>query len=124
MDHTIKLWDIERGKTRQTIRHHGDSVKHGTWKPYSNMFLTCSADKKVAVWDARNGVCLHTFTQNSSVNHITVSKQGNLFATCNAAGAVVIYDIRKMAVLKEVTMNGASKKVHPMNFCLLHAHFI
>jgi len=55
MDHTVKLWDINSLRCRQTLRGHVDSVNAVCFQPYSNNVATASGDKTVSLWDARTG---------------------------------------------------------------------
>jgi coronin-1B/1C/6 len=51
-DFTIKLWDIEKGKDRLSLKH-ADIVQSLAWKADGSLLATTSRDKKLRVWDAR-----------------------------------------------------------------------
>ena len=45
-------------RCRYTMRGHTESVNAVEFLPYSNILITCSADKTVSIWDARTVSCL------------------------------------------------------------------
>jgi coronin-1B/1C/6 len=51
-DYTIKLWDIEVGSPRLTLRH-ADIVQSMSWSANGALMVTTSRDKKLRVWDVR-----------------------------------------------------------------------
>ncbi|KAK3700556.1 Coronin-like protein crn1 [Vermiconidia calcicola] len=51
-DYTIKLWDLEDGKAKLTLKH-GDIVQSATWSANGSMLATTSRDKKLRFWDVR-----------------------------------------------------------------------
>ena len=48
MDHTAKLWDVQRAKCRGTLRGHVDSINAIIFQPFSNNICTCAGDKTVS----------------------------------------------------------------------------
>ena len=53
-------------RCRYTMRGHTESVNAVQFLPYSNILLTCSADKTVSIWDART-VSYHCRTVYSNL---------------------------------------------------------
>ena len=56
MNKTIKIWDLESQKLLKVIdegRHNGhkNSVNKLFWFRYSDLLVTCSDDRTLAVWD-------------------------------------------------------------------------
>ncbi len=51
-DYTIKLWDLEDGKAKLTLKH-GDIVQSQSWSANGSMLVTTSRDKKLRFWDVR-----------------------------------------------------------------------
>ncbi|KKY20793.1 putative actin-binding protein [Phaeomoniella chlamydospora] len=51
-DFTIKLWDIEAGSSKLTLKV-GDVVQSLTWNPSGSLLVTTSRDKKLRLWDVR-----------------------------------------------------------------------
>jgi len=54
-DHTIKLWDLETGACRLTLRGHTASVESAAITPDGKRILSASIDKSVRAWDASSG---------------------------------------------------------------------
>ena len=55
-DGAIKLFDLHAVKMRQQYRSHTDSVNGLMWQPFTNFFVSGSADKTVSIWDMRTGL--------------------------------------------------------------------
>lgn len=51
-DYTIKIWDIEAGSSKLTLKH-GDIVQGLSWSANGSLLVTTSRDKKLRIWDAR-----------------------------------------------------------------------
>ena len=51
-DFTVKLWDIEAGAAKLSLKT-GDIVQSLSWSPDGAMLVTTSRDKKLRLWDTR-----------------------------------------------------------------------
>lgn len=51
-DYTIKLWDIEAGSPRLTLKH-TEIVQSLSWSASGSLMVTTSRDKKLRIWDVR-----------------------------------------------------------------------
>jgi len=51
-DYTVKLWDLEDGQAKLTLKH-GDIVQSLDWSADGSMLVTTSRDKKLRFWDVR-----------------------------------------------------------------------
>ncbi|KAL6705422.1 Coronin-like protein crn1 [Coniothyrium glycines] len=51
-DYTVKLWDVEAGAAKLTLKHN-DIVQSLSWSPDGALLVTTSRDKKLRVWDVR-----------------------------------------------------------------------
>lgn len=70
-DYTVKLWDLEDGKPKLTLKHN-DIVQSLSWSADGSTLVTTSRDKKLRFWDARQEkpayeVPSHTGAKNSRV---------------------------------------------------------
>ncbi|RMX97590.1 hypothetical protein D0867_12722 [Hortaea werneckii] len=68
-DFTVKLWDLEDGKPKLTLKHN-DMVQSMSWSGNGSMLTTTSRDKKLRFWDVRqekpaHEVQGHTGAKNS-----------------------------------------------------------
>ncbi|EMC99139.1 hypothetical protein BAUCODRAFT_31450 [Baudoinia panamericana UAMH 10762] len=51
-DYTVKIWDLEDGKSKLTLKH-GDIVQSLSWSANGSTLVTTSRDKKLRFWDVR-----------------------------------------------------------------------
>ncbi|CAO2651426.1 Nn.00g039960.m01.CDS01 [Neocucurbitaria sp. VM-36] len=51
-DYTVKLWDVEAGAAKLTLKHN-DIVQSLSWSPDGSLLVTTSRDKKLRIWDVR-----------------------------------------------------------------------
>ncbi|KAF2126312.1 coronin-6 [Dothidotthia symphoricarpi CBS 119687] len=51
-DYTVKLWDVEAGAAKLTLKHN-DIVQSLSWSADGSLLVTTSRDKKLRVWDVR-----------------------------------------------------------------------
>ncbi|KAH7355497.1 actin-binding protein-like protein [Pyrenochaeta sp. MPI-SDFR-AT-0127] len=51
-DYTVKLWDVEAGAAKLSLKHN-DIVQSLSWSPDGALLVTTSRDKKLRVWDVR-----------------------------------------------------------------------
>lgn len=51
-DYTVKLWDVEAGQPKLTLKHK-DIVQSLSWSADGSQLVTTSRDKKLRVWDVR-----------------------------------------------------------------------
>lgn len=58
VDGTVRVWDINTLQARQVF-HHEDVVTKLQWR--GAMLYTCSADKTIRLWDARQGTPVRTY---------------------------------------------------------------
>ncbi|MCJ1388766.1 Coronin-like protein crn1 [Xylographa bjoerkii] len=57
-DFTIKMWDIETGSARLTLKHN-DIVQSLSWSANGALMVTTSRDKKLRIWDVRQETAAH-----------------------------------------------------------------
>ncbi len=55
-DGAIKLFDLNALKMRQQYRSHTDSVNALNFQPFTNFFVSGSADRTLSIWDMRTGL--------------------------------------------------------------------
>lgn len=71
-DFTVKLWDIEQGKDRLTLKHN-EIVQSLSWSPDGAYLVTTSRDKKLRIWDTRQEKPAHEFAvspfSQSTIKH-------------------------------------------------------
>ncbi|GAX21992.1 guanine nucleotide-binding protein G(I)/G(S)/G(T) subunit beta-1 [Fistulifera solaris] len=102
-DSTCIRWDIATGTPLNTFAEHTADVMFLSIKPEdNNVFVSCSVDKTVKVWDVRAPrSSMQTFKcHNDDINAIEfMPTDGNAFATCSQDNSVCLFDIRACNVL-------------------------
>ena len=58
-DFTIKVWDVEAGSPKLTLKH-TDIVQSLSWSANGSLLVTTSRDKKLRIWDVRQEQPVHT----------------------------------------------------------------
>ncbi|KAK5687068.1 Coronin-like protein crn1 [Elasticomyces elasticus] len=51
-DYTVKIWDLEDGHSKMTLKHN-DIVQSLSWSANGSMMVTTSRDKRLRFWDVR-----------------------------------------------------------------------
>ena len=104
----MKLFDLNSLKMRQQFRSHTDSVNGLNFQPFTNFFVTGSADKTTSIWDMRTGLTVQTFYGHlNTINDAAFSIGGQYVATCDSDGIVKLWDIRMVQELRTVDTGDA-----------------
>jgi guanine nucleotide-binding protein G(I)/G(S)/G(T) subunit beta-1 len=113
-DSTCIRWDIASGRVLDTFAEHEADAMFMSLRPNDpNVFVSCSVDKTVKVWDIRSPkTSQQTLTGHmGDVNGIDFCPaDGNTFATCSEDGTARVWDLR---AYQEVARFGTLKTVDP-----------
>ena len=74
-DYTIKLWDVEAGSPRLTLKH-TDIVQSLSWSANGSLMVTTSRDKKLRVWDVRQEKPAHVVPGHQGAKNSRVTWMG------------------------------------------------
>lgn len=74
-DYTIKLWDIEAGSPRLTLKH-TDIVQSLSWSANGSLMVTTSRDKKLRIWDVRQEKPVHVVPGHQGAKNSRVTWMG------------------------------------------------
>lgn len=74
-DYTIKLWDVEAGSSRLTLKH-TDIVQSLSWSANGSLMVTTSRDKKLRVWDVRQEKPAHVVPGHTGAKASRVTWMG------------------------------------------------
>src|SRR5262249_35299190 len=78
-DTTVRVWDMESGRSLRVLEGHSAGVGSVAWSPDSRFALSGSEDKMVRVWDVETGRSLHALKGHSaSIRSVAWSPDGRL----------------------------------------------
>lgn len=119
-DRCVKVWDLENMHSTNTYRAHHDVVECISCHPTEPaLFLSCSADGRVFLWDMRKSrpvTVLDTSPLLHSPKQIVWQPGTHNFAVGGECGQVVVKDTRK-AVGATLSFSCHSRAVTKLSFC-------
>lgn len=74
-DYTVKLWDVEAGSPRLTLKH-TDIVQSLSWSANGSLLVTTSRDKKLRIWDVRQEAPAHVVPGHAGAKNSRVTWMG------------------------------------------------
>ncbi|XP_020597009.1 autophagy-related protein 16 [Phalaenopsis equestris] len=105
-DHTIKVWDLQKGYCSQTII----SMSNCNAVAYSSDGLTiCSGhvDGNLRLWDSQSGKLISEVAAHSqAVTSVCVSRDGNVVLTSGRDNVHNLFDVRTLEVCGTYRTNG------------------
>ncbi len=92
-DRTVRLWDVETGAIRSTLRGHTDEVDWVTYSPDGRTLATAGDDQTVRIWDAESGELKTTLTgHHDEVVAVVFAPDGRRLISCGREGKVIFWD--------------------------------
>lgn len=110
-DAEIRVFDVEKPATdpaKQVFRGHSkdcQSIKFPRDLKEKNIFITCSSDKTVKLWDMRMSVAAQTFITDSELNACSIFPDGNLIACGGEKDKTYVFDVRSNAQVGKYARN-------------------
>jgi len=100
-DKKLKLWDLRQTGPTQVIDAHLEEVLCLDFSPFNtNLLLTGSVDKTIALWDRRNlSASCHLFKHHlEEVNTVKYHPHHeNLFASGSSDRRIIVWDVSKIS---------------------------
>src|SRR5262245_34367444 len=93
---------------RSVLRGHTDRINRFAWSPDGAYLASPSDDKTIRIWDARNGVCVHTLQGHTTEVHcLAWSPDGHLLASGSGdmgRGCIVhVWDVGTRKILSTIS---------------------
>jgi len=102
-DKTVKIWDLEIGECRATLKGHEDEVNSVALTPDGRRVLSGSSDKSVRVWDANSGQQLAELNAHTNQVRSVVALQDNARAlSAGWDGTLRLWDLASDSCIKTI----------------------
>ncbi len=75
-DHTIKVWDLMKGKCTRTLKGHASLISALCITPDGNRAVSGDWDGELRIWDVQRGKCLKAFQGDSSIAAVSITPDG------------------------------------------------
>jgi len=125
VDNTTRVWSLTqdgRNTQEMELKGHSDGVANCCWSPISaDLLATCSSDKSVKLWDARNGKNPHTFKTTGQLLNLAWSPNGQYLAAGSKKDMITFYDLRVNKLFKTLQM---AVEINEMAFDKSSEHFL
>lgn len=103
-DHTIRIWDAQKGRLMRTIAAHAGAVLSLAITPDSKKLISGSADTTIKIWDLNQYHLPQTLIGHSGwVLSIAISRDGTLLVTGGGDATIKIWSLSTGELLKTLT---------------------
>ncbi|MEP0884824.1 WD40 repeat domain-containing protein [Microcoleus sp. FACHB-SPT15] len=109
-DCTLKVWDLNNGKTLQTLKGHTGGVLGLAITPDEQHVISASADRTLQVWDLESGKTLQTLKGHTgAVWAVAITPNGQQVVSASDDRTLKIWDLESGTVVR--TLEGHSDVV-------------
>ena len=92
-DHSVGVWEWEKGKERRALKGHTSLVLGVAVAPDGSSVVSGCGDQTIRVWDMQSGATSRTLKANAAVTDIALSSQGQTLVAGCMDGQVQIWDL-------------------------------
>lgn len=102
-DHTLRLWDLQSGRTKHTLTGHKDKVWGFGYSGRDHLrCVSGGADRTIKVWDMSKGYCLQTIMCGSTCFDVCMSFDGSTVISGHFDGSLRLWDYRTGAFERDI----------------------
>ncbi|MDY9927970.1 NB-ARC domain-containing protein [Methanosarcina sp.] len=93
-DNTLKVWDLETGEEKITLRGHNDSVRAVSVTPNGRYAVSASIDRTLKVWNLEKGKEKTTFIGHTGgVNAVAITPDGKSVISASDDHTLKVWDL-------------------------------
>ncbi|KAK7281703.1 hypothetical protein RIF29_09917 [Crotalaria pallida] len=81
-DSTVKLWDVELGRSLYSFNKHRDSIYSVAFSPNGEYLASGSLDKSIYIWSLKDGTIVKQYTGSGGIFEVCWNKEGDKLAAC------------------------------------------
>jgi len=93
-DATVKLWDVERGKSIYTLSRNEESVYSVAFSPSGDYLASGSLAGHLSIWNVKDGALIKTYQGNGDIFEVAWNHHEDKIAACFSTNIVTILDFR------------------------------
>jgi WD40 repeat protein len=101
-DNTVRVWDVRTGESLHTLAGHDDWVTSVAFAPDGATLASGGRDRKLIIWDVRDGRKLREQQQPEMVYEIEFSPDGRLLAEAGGGGLLRVHDAHTGKLLSRI----------------------
>ncbi|CAM9519547.1 unnamed protein product [Heterosigma akashiwo] len=93
-DATVKLWDVEYGKSIYTLSRNDESVYSVAFSPSGEYLASGSLAGHLCIWSVKDGALIKTYQGSGDIFEVAWNHSENKIAACYSTNVVTILDFR------------------------------
>jgi WD40 repeat protein len=109
-DHTVRLWDLTRGRELLRLDGHGAPISSIAIAPDGKSIATAAEDGFIHVWERRSGRHLHRLEAHHGDLEVAFTNDGQRFASWGSwrgDGILRVWDARSWQALRQIELPSA-----------------
>lgn len=87
-DHSLELWDLDRGERLATLDGHTDRVNAVAFSPQGDRAFSCGRDRTLRTWNLATRQTIASFTADAALRNVAVAADGHALVATDVAGRV------------------------------------
>jgi small GTP-binding protein len=107
-DNTVRIWDLETGDCRATLKGHREDVRRVSISPDGTQLASGSKDGSIILWDIRNNKPRTIWSDHKhEIHHVSFSSDSNRVFSVGNENTVRWWDINTGQCIKTIGVDSA-----------------